>query len=337
MRIHLIYFTENGRKLSEIIKTHWNTLHELEIFSGTGENKTSLATFSARAFQEAEAILFLSATGIAVRAIAPHVKNKLEDPAVLSIDDSGSFVIPLLSGHWGGGNALCTQLADLLGACPVVTTATDRNGLFAVDSFAKRENMTMISGSLVKKISSSLLRGETQSFYSRFPVQKIPPELKQVQSKEEADFIIDSHSVPHKLCLIPKTFVLGIGCRKETDPNSLAVFVEEFLADANISKNALCSLASIHIKKEELAILSLAQQWNLPFFVYSTEELAKQQGNFHHSDFVFQQVGVGNVCERACFAAGGTSLHSPRRSHPLHKGITLALAEKPLPPLSLSL
>ena len=101
--------------------------------------------FTGPVFQWADAMVFVGAAGIAVRSIAPYVRDKRTDPAVLCVDELGRFVISLLSGHIGGANALAEELAEKLGAVPVVTTATDLHGKFSVDAWAAREGLAISS------------------------------------------------------------------------------------------------------------------------------------------------------------------------------------------------
>ena len=105
-----------------------------------GENGVTLANWTAAQFAQSDAIVFVGAVGIAVRAIAPHCRSKATDPAVVVLDECGRFAIPLLSGHLGGANDLARRLAKACGAVPVITTATDANGVFAVDEWAKHQH-----------------------------------------------------------------------------------------------------------------------------------------------------------------------------------------------------
>lgn len=116
----------------------------------------------------ADAIIFIGACGIAVRSIAPFIVSKKTDPAVLAVDEQGKFVISLLSGHLGGANELAWEAADLLGAIPVITTATDLNHRFAVDVFAKRNHCGIRPMKAAKDVSAALLAGETIGFYSDY-------------------------------------------------------------------------------------------------------------------------------------------------------------------------
>ena len=113
------------------------------------------------AFSRYEGLVFVGAVGIAVRAIAPYVQSKTTDPAVVVVDEGGRFVIPLLSGHLGGANGLAHRIAAAGGGSPVITTATDGRGLFAVDSWAKEQNCHVMEPERIKGVSGKLLEGET--------------------------------------------------------------------------------------------------------------------------------------------------------------------------------
>ena len=121
-----------------------------------------------RQFGQADAIIFVCACGIAVRSIAPFVKSKKTDPAVLVVDECGKYVISLLSGHLGGANELAETVARLLGALPIITTATDLHHQFAVDVFAKKNGCAIASMKAAKEFSAAMLAGESVGFYSEY-------------------------------------------------------------------------------------------------------------------------------------------------------------------------
>ena len=120
----------------------------------------SLSQWTGKMFAEKRAMIFVSATGIAVRAIAPWIRDKMTDPPVVTVDEGAQFVIPLLSGHVGGANELARHIADWLEAVPVITTATDVNGKFAVDLFASAYHMTITDRKEAKNISAAVLEGK---------------------------------------------------------------------------------------------------------------------------------------------------------------------------------
>lgn len=338
MNLHLIYFTAGGYALSQEIEAILPSHHSLQSYTGSHKQEgvyRSLAQFSAQGFEEGDALLFLSATGIALRGIAPHIQSKLTDPAVLVLDEGGQFVIPLLSGHWGGANALAEELATLLHRIPVITTATDQYGLFAVDTFAKEENMVLTSPHYIKDVSGNLLRGKKARLYTPYPILSLPPEIQQTPAPQDCDFAIAPLPLPDRLTLLPRNLILGIGCRKGIAFATVLAFVEEFLQKYQRSPLSLKGIASVDVKKEETALLTLAQQWNLPFRCYPPTVLAEIEGTFESSPFVLSQIGVDNVCQRSAVALGREldsqcRLLTPKETHPLYQGVTLALAEIPV-------
>ena len=126
-----------------------------------GQDGASLAEWTSAQFVHSDALIFVGAAGIAVRAIAPHCKSKTADPAVVVVDECGRFAVPILSGHLGGANDLARAIAAVCGAVPVITTATDAHGIFAVDEWAKHQNCTVLEPERIKLVSGALLAGKT--------------------------------------------------------------------------------------------------------------------------------------------------------------------------------
>lgn len=240
--------------------------------------------------QRADALIFIGAAGIAVRAVAPFAENKLTDPAVLVLDERGQFVIPLLSGHAGGANDLAVQLALALGAQAVLTTATDVEQVFSVDSYARREHLAIVEKDEIKHISGALLQGE--------PVGALTPECGFVISPKPA-----GTPFAHTLHLVPQDLVLGMGCRRGVPAEELYAFVAEQFAAQGWSMYRIRVLASVDHKRGEEGLQMLAKRLGVPFVTYPPQRLAAQQGAFHHSAFVRQTVGVDNVCERSALCA----------------------------------
>mgnify|MGYP001090820742 CR=1 FL=1 len=135
-----------------------------------GHGGPGLADWAAEQFAHADALIFVGAVGIAVRAIAPHCRSKAVDPAVVVLDECGRFAVPILSGHMGGANDLARALAAVCGAVPVITTATDANGVFAVDAWARHQNCAVLEPERIKKVSGALLAGRTVRFASDRPL-----------------------------------------------------------------------------------------------------------------------------------------------------------------------
>ena len=238
----------------------------------------------------ADAMVFVGAVGIAVRAVAPYVRSKLSDPAVLVVDECGQFVIPLLSGHVGGANELARLVAGQLGATPVITTATDIHDVFSVDTFARQQHLAIVEKDEIKHLSGVLLEGK--------PVGALTP---------ECGFVISGKPVgqpfTHTLHLVPQDLVIGVGCRSGVTGDDLYRFVKARFDAQGWSLYRVRVVASVDAKREEAGLIALSERLGVPFLTYSAALLAAQQGEFHASGFVHQTVGVDNVCERSALCA----------------------------------
>ena len=191
----------------------------------------------------------MGAVGIAVRAIAPHCRSKAADPAVVVVDEGGNFAVPLLSGHLGGANALARALAKACGAVPVITTATDVNGLFAVDLWAKAQNCAVLEPERIKRVSGALLAGQTVRYWSPWPVAGRPRRSEKADAPEAADFALTLTPQGEALHLVPRIGVLGVGCRRGTTAQQLKEAFAAFCAASGLSPAAVCAAASIDLKK----------------------------------------------------------------------------------------
>ena len=284
----------------------------------------SLDAWTQAHFTTDDALIFVGASGIAVRAIAPHVRDKFSDPAVVSVDEAGRFVVPLLSGHVGGANELAREVAAITGGQAAVSTATDVNGLFAVDEWAARHGFAILERSIAKEISAALLDGRPVGFKSDFELDEKPSGV--TEGAADIGFVVSlddsAMPFPRTLHLVPRVATVGVGCRKGTDPSALEQAVADALAEANVSAKAVTAIASIDVKKDELAILELASKMGWSPVFYTADELAAVPGEFSSSDFVKRTVGVDNVCERAACASGGELVLGKQAGG----GITVALA-----------
>lgn len=332
----LLSFTENGAKVGERLK---QVLDDTFCFHGfvsskfVGEtalqkNTGSLSEWTAQWFAKADCLVFVGACGIAVRAIAPFVKDKFADPAVLVIDEQARFCISLMSGHMGGANELTALFADILGAQPVITTATDLNCRFAVDVFAKKNRLVLTDRKIAKEISAALLSGKKVLFETDFSVEQPFPDglVKDPQQADSGLAIKVSLRKPKQentLWLVPKAVTLGIGCRKETPQKTIEDFVTQKLAEASLPMEAVCAIASIDLKANEQGLLDFCKAHELPFDTYSAQTLAQVEGDFSPSAFVKSVTGVDNVCERSAVVhSKGTLLLAKQKG----SGVTLAAA-----------
>ena len=181
MKISMICYTLTGQQTGEKLKKGLEKEGNIvSLFTKSkyipDSIKGSCGKWTGEQFETADSIIFIGAAGIAVRSIAPFIQSKKKDPAVLVVDELGKFVISLLSGHLGGANELACLAADILQAIHVVTTATDLEGKFAVDVFAKKNNCHIFRMKEAKEVSAALLAGEKVGFYSEFPWEGELPE-----------------------------------------------------------------------------------------------------------------------------------------------------------------
>lgn len=289
---------------------------------------TKLLRMIQQAMVDCNLIVFVGAVGIAVRMCAPYLKGKQYDPAVIVVDENGRFVIPVLSGHLGGANALAIYIADLIGAQAVITTATDGRGVFAVDSWAATQNCFVAETEQIKFISASILSGDLVGIVSDFPIEGGLPEGLTLDGRQTCGIVISirtqSHPFTHTLHVVPKIVHIGIGCRRGVSEHDIAAFVQQVLQEEGIPLAAICQVASVTRKQDELGICCFCQKHQLPFITYTEEVLQAVPGTYTASDFVKQTVGVDNVCERAAVQSShfGTIL----RKKSVQNGITIALA-----------
>ncbi|WP_026522456.1 cobalt-precorrin 5A hydrolase [Butyrivibrio sp. VCB2001] len=327
-----ICFTAAGRQLMEKIL--------LKIPGETGAwgpdklETGGLSDWTKENFKKGNVLVFIGACGIAVRAIAQYITDKAEDPAVIVIDEEGRFVIPILSGHLGGGVAAAKELSDIIGATAVITTASDVRGEFAVDVFAKNNGLVINDMKKAKSFSAYLLE-HNKAFYrvdpefeDVFEISFNRDSLIRVKDLEELQEGDSSFTISPKTCskeqlqLIPKCIVLGVGCRKGKEGRELIEFADRILDELSLDKRSVLAVASIDLKSKEAGIIELAESLGAEFKTFSQELLMQQKGEFSASQFVRETTGADNVCERSVMAFGCKRLIMKKRAE---NGMTLAV------------
>ncbi len=309
----IFVFTDRAEKLADKVKEIMSDLGNCDtaIFRCRMDEVKKRLSYS---FDEKRAAVFISATGIAVRAVADYVKDKLSDSPAIVISEDGRYVIPLLSGHMGGANNLATAIADRLGAFKVITTATDISGGFQLDNYAKSHQLHIMDRDIIKQIADislskrydALTENDNKAANNKHMSSKIGDDH---DNPDHADGYNEDHVkeiVKKLICegsLKPKKYYLGIGCRRGKAYGDIRKAVESFLKDNEIDISEVAAIASIDVKKDEEGIRHFANVERLPFVVYSAEALRSLRDGFSGSDKVLETVGVDNVCERAAVAA----------------------------------
>lgn len=325
---HACAFTDRGYALGE--KLGFDSLTRISRSRGT----VSLSDWTAGHMGQSSALVFIGAAQIAVRAVAGLLKGKTEDPAVLVIDEDGQFVIPVLSGHAGGANRQAEILSERLRGLgregiPVITTASDRRHVFAVDTWAVSHGMKIENPEKIKDVTSRLLEGEMVK--GGFPPEMELPdqvdtegvlwesgyaERQQVQVRFRDPEARKPVDFPEggPLLLIPKAISIGIGCRRYTPEEEIEEAFQNFLKETGIFREAVRDLASIDLKKEEKGLLAFAEKEGLPIVFYTADRLKEAEGKFSDSEFVRKITGTGCVCERAAAVqAEDGQIVSPKR------------------------
>ena len=325
MRIEIACFSEHGRVLAERLRQVAGEQGDTAAATRCGAGGEALAAWTARCFPAADALVFVGAAGIAVRAVAPHIVSKTSDPAVVAMDEAGRFAIALLSGHIGGANAFAVRLAGMVGATPVVTTATDGRGLFAVDTWATQRGYALRNPEGIKRVSARLLAGDPVRASCAFPVTlPLPPGL--AMDDEDFDFSVDVREPtrPGILQVVPPALVLGVGCRRGTAAAALEEAFVRLCADTGLCPEAFGRVCSIELKKDEAGIIDFAAGRGMAFETFSAGMLGGAEGEFSASEFVGRITGVDNVCERAAAVGSGAGRLLVGKS--VFPGIALAVA-----------
>ncbi len=285
----------------------------------------SLSELLRRTFRAFDRHVFISATGIAVRCIAPLLDSKTRDPAVLVLDQRGRFVISLLSGHLGGANAFAGEVAALTEAAPVITTATEVEDLPAVDRMAAERGLALASALPVRHISAALLAGRSvglhdpenrlgllggrrEDLFTRlgerqaFPpdVSALPPDMPCVLVTEHD--AMPASSSPLRLFLHPKVLAAGVGCKRGTPADDILKAVRKMLRDGGFAESSLACLASASIKADEEGLRRAARALGVPLLLFAPEELVRLPVTTPSAK-AREVLGLDGVCEPAALAA----------------------------------
>lgn len=314
MKVACLAFTDKGFALANALA---------QALGGTADRSgrpLHLQAWTSAHFREEKALIYVGAVGIAVRAIAPYLQSKTSDPAVVVVDECARFAVPIASGHLGGANDLARRVSRICGATPVITTATDANGIFAVDEWARCQHCAVIHSQQIRHVSGALLAGKTVRIRTEQPVAgTVPAGIEWTQSGSYEVYVGFAPQPETVLWLVPQRLVLGIGCRKGISEQAL----EEMFATSGVPAPAVYAVASIDLKAEEPGLLAFCRKYDWPLQVYPAEELAQVQGRFSASPFVEKTTGVDNVCERAAVLCSKGSL---LRRKMAGGGVTLAVA-----------
>lgn len=302
------------------------------------------------AFGEFTALVCVMASGVVIRSLAPALRGKLEDPAVLCVDEGGRFVIPLLAGHVGGGNALARLLARELGAQAVLTTSSDVQGLLGPDLLALALQAYVTDPGALLAASAALVNGGgvdlwfdpvemggAAAFLEGLAGYRARPAIDRPQAAATgAAAVVVTGRDPHgmtgvptgALHLVPRWMVAGVGCTRGTSGEALAAAVRAALSEAGLHPAALRALASVRAKQNEPGVFAAAEDLEVPLMFASDDDVEAAMAAYAllENPWVRHNVGVGGAAEPAAlWAAGeGATLILPKQAG---GGVTVALAQ----------
>ena len=271
----------------------------------------TLRTALAENFSTYDAHVCIFSTGIAVRILAPLLVSKLHDPAVVVMDDKGFNAISFVSGHLGGANELAYRVADITGARPVITTATDVNALPSIDMIAKACGLTIENPDLIKTVNMAFLKKEMVALIDPLPclVKALPQRFWAEQVKDGRKRVSIQCSdalfpVPREtLVLRPRSLVAGMGCNRGTSEKELMQLLTRSFENLGLSLKSLAALATTEVKSDEPGLLSLARTLNVPLRFYDKDTLNSVENIQNPSKMVEKYLGVKSVCEAAAILA----------------------------------
>lgn len=305
-------------------------------------------TLIAQQFESRVPLVLVMAVGAAVRLIAPLLHNKLQDPAVVVVDDAGRYAISLVSGHAGGANDLTRQIAGYLDAEAIITTASDAAGLPSIDAIARERGWWIEPGSNLTHLAAALINGEPVGVYQdagdRDWIDDVSADnLRRYDSLHDlyeadlamaliiSDRVIDlpSSVVERSVVCRPPVLVLGIGCSSGAGLEEVAGLVDATLSEAALSRLSAFALATIDRRRSDPCLVEFASERRLQFVTYGAGELEATAGDWTRSEVVRNAVGAGAVAEPAALRCAGASTLLVRKVKSLH--VTLAVARIPSP------
>lgn len=319
MKTAVVALTKGGRDLGRRVAER---LAGAEFF----ELKGPLAASAPGLWRDYEGLVFVMATGIVVRTIAPLLADKQRDPAVVVCDEGGRFAISLLSGHLGGANELARRVAGVLGAEPVITTASDVLGLTALDLWARQLGLTAGDPQDLTGVMGRLVNTGSLCLWSAYPPPPLPPDIHLVDEPARADIVITPREgrAGQGVVFHPKSLVVGIGCKRGVSAERIERVLTGVFRQASLSRHAIRGLASINIKSDERGLLDFARHHGYGIEFFSRERLNEVK-NVSGSEVVFRVTGAQAVAEPAAILGAGNGNLLVRKVK--CENVTIAVAE----------
>lgn len=241
--------------------------------------------------------IFIAATGAVVRMIAGKFKSKDTDPAVITVDDHGNFVVSLLSGHLGGANEECRKIAQGIGAIPVVTTASDVGGKIAVDILSQKIKARLEDLEDAKRVTSLIVNGENVSLY-------LPENIVDTGECSSGAVIVSNRKKIEVSKIIPRNIVLGIGCKRGVTKEHIMEKLKYVMENQNLEMSSIRKAASAWVKSDEKGLLEAMEELSIPLQFFEKEEILEVEDLIEdRSEYVKKTIGVYGVSEPCAYLA----------------------------------
>ncbi|MEW6601577.1 MAG: cobalamin biosynthesis protein [Nitrospirota bacterium] len=297
----IFYITKEGHKLAERMQFLYPDAKVIKFTSVMAINELPMI------WNECKTLIFIMAAGIVVRTVAPLLKDKKTDPAVVVLDEKGEYVISLLGGHLGGANRLAREIAKFLGARAVITTASDVQGRIALDMWAAEKGLYVEDYERLKRLSSKIVNGKSIKVYTdSIVLSAIPEEFDLVRSPDDAEVIISEKLFRRKvLYLRPRNLFVGIGCNRGTTKDEIQKEFTYLLNKNKLSDRSMAGAASIDLKNDEEGLLEFAagNDLTLRFFSKKALNAVSDALGIKGSDLVRSATGAVAVSEPAAVLA----------------------------------
>lgn len=328
MKFAVYSFTTLGASLGDRLSSFFQD-QEIDIVHKTSK-QYKISNEVKSDFYHCDGLIFISSTGIAVRMIAPLLIHKFEDPAVLVINDIGTFTISLLSGHVGGANEWTLKISEYLKNTAVVTTASDGRGIEALDVFAKKHDLLIDSAEREKEIMTMMLNGARIGLYSEMNLIINAPLIpsNDLDSKEMEGWVFISSTqfeaeVP-SIRLVPQNLYVGIGCRRDTPYDTVIDVVKEAFIEKRLDMRGIAAIGTVELKKDEPGLLQLAREFEVPLVIFTADEINALEGEYERSEFVKRTAGVYAVSEPCAMLMGREMLVKKYRKN----GVTVSISRR---------
>lgn len=272
-------------------------------------------------FNRYDAHIFIMATGIVIRKIAPLIKSKDVDPAVVVIDEQERFVISLLSGHLGGANELASDLAQQFSLLPIITTSSDITGKIAIDTLSQKMNCEMENLEKAKNITSLIVDNKKVDIL-------LPKNVTFGENGNSEGVVITSNKENIEVMrLYPKNLILGIGCRRGTLKEDILKAVDILMKKYNLSYKSIRKIATVDVKADEAGLIDAAKELGHELIIIDRSEILTVESNFKGSEFVKKQIGVTCVSEPCAYLASNKNGKFIEQKF-IYNGITISIYEE---------